>query len=331
MKFNVGEYLKTRGIQFKKNHKEAICTCLWCHKPEHLYVNLKTGNYICFHCEEHGRNLLGLVAKIENCTLSEAARFVRQNTPEPRRNLQPVELRERIESLRIKKETNSESYVEVPAEFIPVFNCGEWLYPTYLKERGISRETARDFGLGYCEEGRYANRIILPFVCPNGSGFTARDVTGYAKRKYLNAGGVNRRSLFYGWREENIGGDIVLCEGPLDVLKLYEHGIAALGLLGKTMSQGQYSLFTKFPIDTAVTIMLDPETDLESLRIVKTLSNRFGDIYIAKLPEGIDPGDSTSEQAWEALNLSEKIESPRLKILERKMFHMKHRFSELNG
>ena len=194
----------------------------------------------------------------------------------------------------------------------------------------MSRETARDFGLGYCKKGRYANRIILPYVCPNGSGFTARDITGYSKQKYLNASGVNRRSLFYGWREENIGGDIVLCEGPLDVLRLYEHGIAALGLLGKTLSQGQYGLLMKFPINTAITVMLDPETQLESLRIVKTLSNRFDDIYIASLPDGIDPGDSSLEQAWDALNHSEKIGNPRLKISEKKMFHVKRRFSELN-
>lgn len=331
MKFDILTYLKSRGIGYQKTFKEAICTCVWCHREKHLYVNVKNGNYVCFRCGEHGRKLLGLVAKIENCSLSEAARFIQRNEPEPRRNLQPIELRERISALRQKKTVDAASYVEVPEEFVPVFDSGEWLYPTYLKDRGISRETARDFGVGFCEKGRYMNRIVLPYVCPNGSGFTARDVTGYAKQKYLNAGGVNRRSLFYGWRDENIGGDLVLCEGPFDVLKLYEHGVAALGLLGKTLSRGQYSLLTRFPIDTAITVMLDPETRLEPLNIVKTLSNRFDEIYFAQLPEGIDPGDATSEQVSDALDQSEKIDDPRLKISRKKMFHMKRRFEELNS
>ena len=331
MKFDVKDYLKKRGVDFKQNIQEAICTCVWCKRTKHLYINTKNGNYVCFKCGEHGRNLLGLVCKIENCTFSEAARFVRQNAPEPKRISRPVELRERIRRLKRKNGDTSVDYTELPEGFVSVFKKGKWWYPTYLKERGVSKHTAKDFEIGFCDKGKYANRVVFPFVCPNGSSFTARDVTGYSKQKYLNAEGANRRSLLYGWQQFRKGSDLVLAEGPLDVLKLYEHGIGSLGLLGKTLSQGQFGLLTTLPIDTPITVMLDPETEFESLKIVKTLSTRFDDIYIAELPSGIDPGDSSAEQAWSALNQSEKIENSRLKISEKKLFHVKRRFGQLNA
>jgi DNA primase len=170
----------------------------------------------------------------------------------------------------------------------------------------------------------------MPFVCPNGSGFTTRDITGFAKQKYLNAGGTNRRALFYGWREDQIGADMVLCEGPFDVLRLHEHGIPALGLLGKTLSSGQFSLLTKLPVDSVVTIMLDPEADVECLNIAKLLNTRFDEVYVAQLPDSVDPGDSTFDQAWAALNDSEKVGNSRLRISGKKLFHVKRRFNQLN-
>jgi len=44
------------------------------------------------------------------------------------------------------------------------------------------------YSIGYCESGKYKNRIILPSYNENGelNYFTARDFYDYSNKKYLN-------------------------------------------------------------------------------------------------------------------------------------------------
>lgn len=75
-------FLKTLGLEITAvSGNERICTCPWCDKEGHLYLNASTLVYDCKHCGEHG-GYLGLLAQLaaslaEDFTVVDQARLAR--------------------------------------------------------------------------------------------------------------------------------------------------------------------------------------------------------------------------------------------------------------
>lgn len=302
-KFNVEDYAFSNLERVKKGSTGQItAVCPWCEKYGSFYIDADTGNYICFKCEEKGYHLVGVIARVEGTSWLEAKSFLLKRLFETRRKETLPSLAEKIAELREEQEEiEEENVINLPDEFIPVFKNGRWKYPIYLKQRGIKKKTAKEWGFGFCNRGRYRNRLIIPIVCPNGRSFTSRDVTGKMLPKYLNPPRCSFQSyLLHGWPQVETKGDLVLVEGPMDAVKLWQHGIQALSLGGKVLHPKQIKLLMKFSRDIALTIMLDPEEQIAPVEIAKQLVFRFEQIYIASLPNGVDPGSSTREQAHEA-------------------------------
>jgi len=97
--------------------------------------------------------------------------------------------------------------------------------------------------------------------------------------------GTRRRVLF-------------LCEGPLDVLKVdfygLEHGVAAVGLLGLTFSEGKAELLGELAESyERVAILLDSDAQAKALDIAGSLSWLPGGApRVVELPGGAkDPGE----------------------------------------
>ena len=170
----------------------------------------------------------------------------------------------------------------------------------------------------------------MPMVCPNGQSFTTRDITGKQEPKYLNPPKCSFQSfLLYGWPQVDIKGDLVLVEGPMDAIKLWQHGIQALSLGGKVLHPKQIKLLTKFPRDISLTIMLDPEEQLAPIEVAKQLVFRFECVYIASLPAGVDPGGSTKEQAEEANDTAVLFRGERGKKLSVSLSRLKQTLDEV--
>jgi DNA primase len=306
MKFDIIEWCEDNINNVKLNSsKQLVGDCPWCGKSGHFYVDSEEGHYICFACGDInpsvGKYMIGLIAHVEGVSKSEARKFIMRNRVEFRRKETPKTLVDKISKMADENiEADAVDY-SLPPEFIPVYRNGKWSFPVYLKERGVKKSTAKEWGLGWARKGRYGGRVIIPVSCPNGNSFTARDVTGDQDPKYLNPTGADHGRLLLGWEHHNIKGDVVIVEGPMDAIKLWQHGFPALALMGKVLHVEQMVMLASKPYDTSITIMLDPEESEAPYNVAEQLICRFEDVSIAKLPDGVDPGASTKSQASKAI------------------------------
>jgi len=287
-----------------------VCTCPLCDKEKHLYIHAEDFFWRCFKCGETGHNIYKLVAVIEGITETEARKkqfkeivFFR------RQDFKQNEWKEKFRSLLKNTVIEETINVKLPDEFIKIDNK----IPVYLKDRGFDIDTVRRFELGYCNFGRYTKRIVFPIRCPNGYAFTSRTVCG-VEPKYLHPSGAKLSNLIYGWKQAapKVGGEIILVEGTFDVIRLSQHGIVSLGLFGKQLHKKQKRLITGLK-PSSVTVMLDsddPKID-KSINDISLKLSGFTDVYIARLPYGIDPGDSTKEQAWTSYRQAVKFKLDR--------------------
>lgn len=283
---------------------ELKAKCPECGKTE-FYANRISGAFYCFKCRFGGRTIVALVAKLEGFEYWEAAQFCFKKSVKLRRAIPLPALSARIKAMRTGEVAVSGELEKVSAElpegFRPCFEAGRWALPGYLKQRGLRSRTAREWGLGYCSAGRYAQRLVIPIICPVGKSFTARDMTGNSAIRYLNPSEVDHRRLLIGWNMARTTGDLVICEGPLDAVKLWQHGISAVALGGKVLHDEQLAQLIDLSEDIAITVMLDPEAYEDALAVSARLSTHFKKVYLSSLQSGTDPGSSTIREAHAAI------------------------------
>jgi len=309
MKFEIEEYAKENLNRVKvTSTKQITATCPWCEKHGSFYIDIKTGNYICFKCDERGLRLVGVVAQVEGISWQEAQRFIFKKQVTFRRKETTASLLDKIRAIRGREvdDTHDEVDFPLPKEFIPVHKNGKWKIPIYLKERGVVRKTAKAWNLGYCNRGRYAGRIIIPIECPNGRSFEARAVDASKKPKTLGPSGADKARLLMGWNQAEPNSDLVLVEGPFDALKVSQCGLPVMALMGKVLHPAQFSLLCRRPADSAVVVMLDPEELEAPYAAAAQLLCYFESVFVAKLPPGTDPGDASKRQIFDAFNAAKE-------------------------
>lgn len=334
----------------------GVCPSPSCRRYGGFYANTDSGAYLCNKCGLAGRRIAGLIAIIEDISEAEANGFIFRQSVEMRRRETSVSLRERLQALRphAGQEVAEVTFVDdaLPDGFRPCYasKAGKdvWQLPAYLKERGIKSATARAWGMGFVAKGskhsrgcpgwegekctplcarRYSGRLVIPVECPNGRSHTARDMLGDQIPKYLNPTGTDFRRLLIGWNLARLTGDVVLCEGPLDAVKLYQHSISALSLGGKELHDEQMSMLMSLPSSTSMTVMLDPEEMEAPIKVATRLAVHFTDVYIALLApiDGsddrgkLDPGNSTTKEAYAAIDNAKRWTGARLPRLQAKL------------
>lgn len=319
-----------------KSRFELNAVCPFCDKGGHFYINTESGNYVCFKCDNKARGVRGLVkllVEIEGISPQQARKVIFNKSIEfGRRKSTPVALTERLLALQSKYnqiDVESDNFLDIPLpdEYIPIWHPTRgWRMPVYLKERGITKQQAKNWELGFCSSGRYAKRIIIPISCPNGKAFVARDATGGAlKPKYLNPVGMTKGDLVHGWQSLK-NGPLVLVEGTTDVMNMVSYGYECLGILGKSLGVGQLTLLFTLPPNKPVVIMLDPEELTAPIKIASQLNFHFEDVKIAKLPPCYDPGNATRVVAYEAYKKAYKYTGNRVDMMKARMAESKSKF-----
>ncbi len=171
----------------------------------------------------------------------------------------------------------------------------------YIKRRGITDEMVLKHRIGYCTEGEYAYRIIVPSFDLEGelNYLVGRSWNPNSKSKYKNPEAEKQIIIF----NENLidwDKDIYLCEGPFDALFLDN----SIPLLGKKMSDLLFeTLYEK--AKGKITIVLDGDAWEDAKRLYFRLSGGklYGKIKVVKLPiesdiadmRGVIPEDSYIE------------------------------------
>lgn len=199
--------------------------------------------------------------------------------------------------------------------------------PGYLLDRGISIDTARKWELG--KDKRYSRAT---FTVREYTGHLAmiigRDITGKSLAKYSNyiLDRVRKRMLpflprqrgendfvrptkkffLYGEHihyprrndESYQSSDLIVVEGPMDVLRLDQYGYNAVGLLGSSPSAYQINKLVELaPRAGRVIAMADG--DDAGRRLTKALEKQLKyrvSLYDAQLSDGMDPDGLSAEE-----------------------------------
>ncbi len=240
--------------------------------------------YYCFGCGAGG-NVITFVMEYENATFQEAVKMLADragiNLPEMEYT-EETRQREskRAKLLEINKEAAKYYYYMLRS---PKGKAGF----RYLAERQLSEETMKKFGLGFADgagsdmtaylkskgysdelinesglaafdekrgmHDKFWNRVMFPIQDSNHRviGFGGR-VMGDAKPKYLNSPETmifDKSRNLYGlnFARTSRKGNIILCEGYMDVIAMHQAGFAqAVASLGTAFTMGQAGLLKRY-------------------------------------------------------------------------------------
>lgn len=210
-------------------------------------INKDEGLWLCRSgCGSGGIALL--VARIEKCSVDDAKLKLREyfsiNS----------EIHDRIEKLKDRFENGPRkgARVYVPMAYPESFKYFSSInhnnpYDKYMASR-VPLQVAEGMRLGYCNNGYYNGRIILP-VHMNGGlyGFTARSIYPNAEKRYLIPHGVALGSCIWGYDQVMpADGSAWLCESIFDALTLISWGYAPVfATFGANISDDQISLLIR--------------------------------------------------------------------------------------
>ena len=158
----------------------------------------------------------------------------------------------------------------------------------YLAKRGVAPEVIRRAHIGCVLSGRYEDRIVVPvLVGGEWRGWIARDFTGKADKKYMNARGPWRGDLIYNAAGLAVATDepFLLMEGTFDTFPYALNEAGAF--LGKP-TPSQMALIA-MEARRPVVLVLDGDAWEEGWALARMLrldGIRAGSV---KLPPGLDP------------------------------------------
>ena len=316
--FDWVRFLSARGIDHAtKGHgatrNQVVIHCPWCGASDqglHLSINLEGAGYSCLRTknkEHSGRAAYWLVMALLKCSPDMA----RSITGEKGISLTEDfgEMIARTMSGTTKQKPWREP--EPPKSFKP-FDTSKpsaQMYIDYMisDQRKFTIEQIANFTLlwdiWYCTNGRFKGRIIFPIYFNRELvSWTGRTVFPGITPKYLTLStegepplakaGISNYLLWYDVLKESQWEAIIICEGPMDALKVNclgsQDGIAATCVFTAQPSRTQIDLIHDLlPKTKRMILLLDQGTTANAMRSLQELPK---EVEYMTLPKGIkDP------------------------------------------
>ena len=299
--------LNSSGRKLKKQNEYMYWSPFVSHHKPKLQVNIQTQKWHCWVSNVGGRTLFQLLKKV-------GASYQHYD-----------ELKELVDTKTYVNTRTQETKVSLslPPEFKPLSNGNDGIVKrhalNYLYKRGITDSDILKYNIGYCDEGTYSNRIIIPSYDSDGelNFFVGRDFYS-SKLKYRNTPttkDVIGFDLFINWDEP-----IILCEGVFDAMAFKRN---AIPLFGKTVM----SKLQKKIIERKVKIIylaLDNDAINDSIKISDNFINNGIDVKLMKFKEK-DPSEIGFENLLYLINKTTKTKFSdlmRLKLNGKTKKHM---------
>ena len=253
--------------------------CPYCnHHKQKLEVNFTENKeglnpWHCWVCDKKGKNIYYLLkaAGASQDKLKEVKSYVKNV------NYTPTE-----------KKVNT---LKLPDEFIRLTQLDNNSIVkkhalAYLKKRGVKTTDITKYNIGYCENGLYANMIIIPTYDENGklNYFVARSFEKESFVKYRNPQ-VSRDIIpnehLINWRLP-----IILCEGLFDAIAIKRN---AIPLLGKNIqSELMKKIVSSFV--NKIYIALDKDAIKQALHFCEQLMMEGKEVYFVDMQDK-DPSE----------------------------------------
>ena len=242
------------GSSLKGNEQAHYCPFCHHHKKK-LQVNLETQRYHCWVCDSKGRTISSLVRRL-NPTQSHL-NIIRKVYGEESYDYSTLE----IEQVELKLPNEFQRLLPIPLKPSIIYKNAL----SYLRKRGIDNSVIQRYNIGYCEDGLYGGRIIIPSYSEEGklNYFEARTFYDNVSLKYKKPP-INRNVIMFeshiNWKEP-----ITLVEGVFDSFSLRINTIPILGKFVPTKLKERIFLEGV----SEVNIVLDSDAVSESIRWAK--------------------------------------------------------------
>ncbi len=211
----------TLGSHSTLRGNELAFYCPFCnHHKQKLQVNTETQKWHCWTCNSGGKKLTSLLRKldVDKNTIS----IIREIYGDSNYNPQQDDLETKV-YISLPKEFKSLN--EPPKGFNPEYKHAI----NYLTQRGITQKEIVKYNIGYCVDGLYARRVIIPSYDSNGllNYFVSRSYYQDEKMKYKNPP-ISKNIICFesqvNWKQP-----IILCEGVFDAITIKRNAIPLLG------------------------------------------------------------------------------------------------------
>jgi len=294
-----------RGRQLKKANEYMYWSPFTSHHKPKLQINIQTQKWHCWISNQGGHKLFQLFRKLNanKEQYDELKDIVGES-----KSLSSF-------NSKVKKKT-----LHLPKEFHPLWNGGDSIIIrhalSYIAKRGMSMADIIRYNIGYCSEGLYANRIIVPsYDCDgNINYFVGRDIYS-GGMKYKNppiSKDVIGFDLFINWDEP-----IVLCEGVFDAMAIKRN---AIPLFGKTIPNKLMKKIYEKQTKT-IYILLDSDAIKDAIKLTDKLMKNGINVYFVKIKDE-DPSDMGFKKV---INLIKKSEETSFSDLMRMRLNGKQR------
>ena len=156
----------------------------------------------------------------------------------------------------------------------------------YLNKRNISKHDIIKYNIGYCNNGLYANMIIIPTYNAEGklNYFTARSFENDPYIKYRNPS--VSRDIIPNEHLINWNVPIILCEGLFDAMAIKRN---AIPLLGKNIQKSLMKKIVTSLVDK-IYIALDKDAIKQALQFCEKLMAEGKEVYLIDLQDK-DPSE----------------------------------------
>jgi DNA primase len=277
------------GPHQKHSHGEFYWSCPFCHhaKPK-LAINVAKGAWHCWVCNASGKRLLSLFRKL-SCS--------REQIAELSTILQ--------EDIKYIQSDPIVANLALPKEYVPLYQPNNSISYRqairYVTARGITASDILRYQIGYCPDGLYANRIIVPSFDVDGklNYFVGRSVYEDGM-KYKNPP-VSKNVIGFensiNWRYP-----IILCEGVYDAIAIKRN---AIPLLGKTMPRKLAERIVTENVNR-IYLALDADALRQTSQIAKDLMGDGREVFVVEL-DGKDPSELGFEHMSELIRSAKPL------------------------
>ncbi len=283
------EYYKIPFVESHPNqsHKCYGLDCPFCgDKTKHLGIFKDSGTFSCWKCHAKGSFFYLVKQSINDLSISEfnSIAGIRHTEKGAKENLDSIFFDHPY------IETKSETLRLDLGGMIPVsqtYNTGRKLINRFLRQRNFTMDTLSTYGCLYALKGVYQGRLIIPIPAfGEMEGFTARDLTGNARQKYLFPKGFKAHNYLYcPDYKSNI---TIITEGIFDAWAVDIIGFHPTCIFGKSLSQNQLLQLVKKEY-LYIYLALDGDARKEQEEIRKQLSSFDANIIECNIPKGQDP------------------------------------------
>jgi len=209
----------TLGVGTSLKGNEQAHHCPFCHHhKKKLQVNLETQYWHCWVCNSKGRSIQSLLKRL-HVDYSQINVIIGIYGDHPTSTSKDVE-----EKIQLRLPSEFKSLLQKPKSINPIYNQAL----AYLKRRGISMDEVSKYNIGYCEDGLYGGRIIIPSYDEDNelNYFIARTFYEDVGMKYKNPP-VSRDVIIFD-NQINWNEPITLVEGVFDSFSVKRNAIPML-------------------------------------------------------------------------------------------------------